>query len=145
MTTPSSMPSRMPGLAIAAAALGAVGVLPLAIVAVLGFALGGVLADAEGSRAWWTLALLLMPLLQLFAVFWLVARRGRWPLVLGAAVSLAFAGLVIGVAASVGEDVGIGPFVVAVCPLLAATLAFSPQVTAWLAGRPRRARGGEPA
>ncbi len=139
------MPSRMPGLAIAAAAIGAVGVLPLAVVAFLAFALGGVQADAGGGRPWWTSALLLMPVLQLFAVLWLVVRRGRWPLVLGAAVSLAFTGLVIGVAASAGQDVGVGPFVVAVCPMVAAGLAFSPQVGAWLAGRPRRVRGGRTA
>ncbi len=137
MTTPSPTPSRMPGLAIAAAAVGALGVLPLALVAVLAFALGGVSGDTGGGRDWWSFALLLLPLLQLFGVFWLVARRGRWPLVLGAAASLAFAGLVLGTAASVGQDVGAGPLLVAVCPVIAVGLAFSPQVGAWLAGRPR--------
>ncbi|MGR7027933.1 hypothetical protein [Geodermatophilus sp. URMC 62] len=145
MTRPSPLPfptpSRIPGLAIAAAAVGALGVLPLALVAVLAFALGGVQGDSSGGRDWWTFALLLLPLLQLFGVSWLVVRRGRWPLVLSAAAALAFAGLVLGTAASVGQDVGAGPLLVAVCPVIAAGLAFSPQVGAWLAGHPRRVRG----
>lgn len=84
-------------------------------------------------------ALLLLPVLQVFGVVWLVSRRGRLPLLLGAVASVLFTLLVIATAASVGEDVGAAPAVVAVCPLVAAGLALSPRVTAWLAGR-RRAR-----
>ena len=127
----------MPGTAIAAAALGALGVLPLTLVTVLPFLLGGVQSD--DVRDWWVYALLLLPVLEVFGVVWLVARRGRWPLVAGAVASLAFALLVIGTAVSVGADVGAAPVVVAVCPLVAAGLALSPRVTAWLAGRRRSA------
>ena len=132
MTASSTSPSRLPGTAIAAAAIGALGVLPLALVTVLPFLLGGVQSD--NVRDWWVYALLLLPVLQVFGVVWLVTRRGRWPLVAGAVASLAFALLVIGTAVSVGADVGATPVVVAVCPLIAAGLALSPRVTAWLAG-----------
>ncbi|MGY1793777.1 hypothetical protein ACI796_07290 [Geodermatophilus sp. SYSU D00525] len=135
MTTSSTSPSRMPGTAIAAAAVGALGVLPLALVTVLPFVLGGVQSD--DVRDWWVYALLLLPVIQLFGVVWLVSRRGRWPLLLGAVASLGFALLVVATAVAVGEDVGVAPFVVAVCPLVAAGLALSPRVSAWLAGRRR--------
>ncbi|MGY1830305.1 hypothetical protein ACI8AA_07730 [Geodermatophilus sp. SYSU D01180] len=135
MTASSTSPSRMPGTAIAAAAVGALGVLPLALVTVLPFVLGGVQSD--DVRDWWVYALLLLPVVQLFGVVWLVSRRGRWPLLLGAVGSVVFALLVMATAAAVGEDVGVAPVVVAVCPLVAAGLALSPRVTAWLAGRRR--------
>src|SRR3712207_3592114 len=93
VTTPPTSPSRMPGTAIAAAAVGALGVLPLALVTVLPFLLGGVQSD--DVRDWWVYALLLLPVLQVFGVVWLVSRRGRWPLLLGAVASLAFALLVL--------------------------------------------------
>ncbi|GAB3303390.1 hypothetical protein GCM10027451_08310 [Geodermatophilus aquaeductus] len=125
----------MPGTAIAAAGIGALGVLPLTLVTVLPFLLGGVQSD--DIRDWWVYALLLLPVLQVFGVVWLVSRRGRWPLVAGAVASLVFALLVIGTAVSVGSDVGATPVIVAVCPLVAAVLAFHPRVTAWLAGRRR--------
>jgi peptidoglycan/LPS O-acetylase OafA/YrhL len=122
----------MPAPAIAAAVLAAVGVLPLAIVAFLVVALGGLQADA--GRDWALVALLVVPpLLQVFALVWFLLRRGRFPLVLAALVSIAVAVLVVVVSSSAGESVGAGPFVLAACPVLAAGVALSPAVGRWLA------------
>ena len=127
-----SAPSRIPGPALAAAVLAAVGVLPLVIVAFLVVALGGLQADA--GRDWFTAGLLVLPpFLQLFALGWLLLRRGRIPLVVSALVVVAVAVLVIGTATSIGSSVGAGPFVLAICPVLAAGLAMTPAVGRWLA------------
>ncbi|SFO54457.1 hypothetical protein SAMN05660359_04247 [Geodermatophilus obscurus] len=126
-------PSRsMPGTAIAAAVLAAVGVLPLAIVAFLVVALGGLQADA--GRDWTLVALLVVPpLLQVFALVWFLLRRGRVPLVLAALVTIGVAVLVVVITSSAGEPAGAGPFVLVVCPVLAAVVAMSPAVGRWLA------------
>ncbi|HYO37213.1 MAG TPA: hypothetical protein VER97_14145 [Geodermatophilus sp.] len=124
--------TSMPGTAIAAAVLAAVGVLPLALVAFLVVALGGLQADA--GRDWSLAAVLVVPpLLQLFAVVWFALGRGRVPLVLGALLAVAVAVLVVVVSSSAGESVGAGPFVLVICPVLAAALALSPTVGRWLA------------
>jgi peptidoglycan/LPS O-acetylase OafA/YrhL len=124
--------TSMPGTAIAAAVLAGVGVLPLAIVAFLVVALGGLQADAGRD---WSLAavLVLPPLLQVFALVWFLLGRGRVPLVLAALLAIAVAVLVVVVSSSAGEAVGAGPFVLVICPVLAAALALSPAVGRWLA------------
>ncbi|MGY1695854.1 MULTISPECIES: hypothetical protein [unclassified Geodermatophilus] len=132
---------RTPVPAVAAALLAGLGVLPLAIVAFLVYALGGLQADA--GREWFTVILLVVPpFLQLFALTWFLLRRGRVPLVVSALVACAVAGLVVATARSVGDPVGPGPFVLALCPVLAAGLALSPPVGRWLADAraQRRAR-----
>ncbi len=137
-----SAPSRIPGPAIAAAVLAAVGVLPLVIVAFLVVALGGL--DADAGRDWFTVVLLLVPpFLQLFALGWLLFGRGRVPLVVSALVVVAVAVLVVGTASSIGSSVGAGPFILALFPVLAAVLAFTPAVGRWLAAarEERRSRG----
>ncbi len=124
--------TSMPGTAIAAAVLAAVGVLPLAIVAFLVFALGGLPADA--GRDWVLLVVLTVPpLLQVFALVWFLLRRGRVPLVLSALVTIAVAVLVVAITTSAGQSAGAGPVVLVVCPVLAAALAMSPAVGRWLA------------
>jgi peptidoglycan/LPS O-acetylase OafA/YrhL len=137
-----SAPSRIPGPAIAAAVLAAVGVLPLVIVAFLVVALGGL--DADAGRDWFTVVLLLVPpFLQLFALGWLLFGRGRVPLVVSALVVVAVAVLVVGTASSIGSSVGAGPFILALFPVLAAVVAFTPAVGRWLAAarEERRSRG----
>ena len=127
-----SATSRIPGPAVAAAILAAIGVLPLVIVAFFVVALGGL--DADTGRDWFTVVLILVPpFLQLFALGWLLFRRGRVPLVLSALVVIAVAVLVIGTASSIGSSVGPGPFVLALFPVLAAVVAFTPAVGRWLA------------
>jgi peptidoglycan/LPS O-acetylase OafA/YrhL len=122
----------MPGTAIATAVLAAVGVLPLAIVALVVVALGGLEADA--GRDWVLLVVLVVPpLLQLFALGWFLVRRGRVPLVVAALAAVGAAVLVLVTSASVDQSVGPGPFVLAVCPVLAAVVAMSPAVGRWLA------------
>jgi hypothetical protein len=79
--------------------------------------------------------LVVPPLLQLFAVVWFVLGRGRVPLVLAALLAIAVAVLVVVVSSSAGEAVGAGPFVLVICPVLAAALALSPPSAA---GWPRR-------
>ncbi len=137
-----SAPSRIPGPAIAAAVLAAVGVLPLVIVAFLVVALGGL--DADAGRDWFTVVLLLVPpFLQLFALGWLLFGRGRVPLVVSALVVVAVAVLVVGTASSIGSSVGAGPVKLALFPVLAAVVAFTPAVGRWLAAarEERRSRG----
>jgi peptidoglycan/LPS O-acetylase OafA/YrhL len=127
-----SAPSRIPGAVIAAAVLAAVGVLPLVLVAFAVVALGGLEADTGRDSA--TVVLLVIPpFLQLFALGWLLLRRGRVPLVVSALVVVAVAVLVVGTATSVGRSVGAGPFVLAVFPVLAAAVAMSPAVGRWSA------------
>ncbi|PWW24649.1 hypothetical protein JD79_03838 [Geodermatophilus normandii] len=136
-----STPSRIPGPALAAAVLAALGVLPLVVVAFLVVALGGLEADS-GRRDWVSVVLLLLPpLLQLFALGWFLLRRGRVPLVLAALAAIAAGVLVLATAASVGQSVGLGPFVLAVCPVLAAGLAMTPAVGRWLAEARAHRRG----
>ena len=137
-----SAPSRIPGPAIAAAILAAIGVLPLVIVAFLVVALGGL--EADTGRDWGTVLLLLLPpFLQLFALGWLLLRRGRVPLVLSALVVVVVGVLVVGTASSIGESVGPGPFVLAVFPVLAAAVAFTPAVGRWLAEAREQRRSRE--
>ncbi len=127
-----SAPSRIPGPAIAAAVLAAVGVLPLVVTAFLVVALGGL--ESDTGRDWPTVLLLVVPpFLQLFALGWLLFRRGRVPLVLSALVTVAVAVMVVVVADSAGQAVGAGPFVLAVFPVAAAVVAMSPAVGRWLA------------
>jgi hypothetical protein len=133
-----SAPFRIPGAALAAAVLSAVGVLPLAGVAMLVVVLGGLEAD-DGHRDWWALLLVVPALVQLVATVVLVLRRGRWPLVLGAVLALAAAVLIVRTAASVDQAVGAGPFILVLFPVLAAGIAYSPPVSRWLAGRRRAA------
>ena len=137
-----SAPSRIPGPAIAAAVLAAVGVLPLVIVAFLVVALGGL--DADAGRDWFTVVLLLVPpFLQLFALGWLLFGRGRVPLVVSALVVVAVAVLVVGTASSIGSSVGAGPFILALFPVLAAVVAFTPAVGRWLAAAREERRSRE--
>jgi len=137
-----SAPSRIPGPALAAAVLAALGVLPLVVVAFLVVALGGLEADA--GRDWVSVVLLLLPpLLQLFALGWFLFRRGRVPLVLAALAAIAVGVLVLVTSASVGQSVGAGPFVLAICPVLAAGLAMTPAVGRWLAEARAARRGRE--
>lgn len=123
----------MPVLVLVAAVVAGIGVLPLALVAATAVLLG---SDA-GGRDWWTLLLIAPPVLELAGIVLLLTRRGRWPLVAAAAASLAVTGLVLGMAARVGQSVGVWPFVLVVCPLVAAVLAMTPPAGEWLAGRPR--------
>ncbi|MGX5657169.1 hypothetical protein ACWKWC_20515 [Geodermatophilus nigrescens] len=135
-----SAPSRIPGPALAAAIVAALGVLPLVVVAFLVIALGGLEADA--GRNWLeTGLLLLLPLLQLFALGWFLLRRGRVPLVVAALATVAGAVLIAVISASVGQSVGAGPFVLALCPVVAAALAMRPAVGRWSA-EARAARRG---
>ncbi|MGY1650385.1 hypothetical protein [Geodermatophilus sp. SYSU D01119] len=135
-----SAPSRIPGPALAAAIVAALGVLPLVVVAFLVIALGGL--EADGGRNWLeTGLLLLLPLLQLFALGWFLLRRGRVPLVVAALATVAGGVLIFGISASVGQSVGAGPFVLALCPVVAAALAMTPAVGRWSA-EARAARRG---
>ncbi len=137
-----SAPSRIPGAAVAAAILAAIGVLPLVITAFLVVALGGL--EADDGRDWSTVVLLLVPpFLQLFALGWLLFRRGRVPLVLSALVVVVVAVLVIGTASSIGSSVGAGPFILALFPVLAAVVAYTPAVGRWLAAAREERRSRE--
>ena len=138
-----SATSPIPGPALATAVVAALGVLPLVVVAFLVIALGGLEADA--GRNWVeTGLLLLLPLLQLFALGWFLLRRGRVPLVVAALATVAGGVLIFGTAASVGRSVGAGPFVLALCPVIAAGLAMTPAVGRWSA-EARAARRGRAA
>ncbi|SFP37421.1 hypothetical protein SAMN05660464_2969 [Geodermatophilus dictyosporus] len=134
MTSPfPRAPSGMPVVALVSAVVAGIGVLPLALVGATAVLLGN---DA-GGRDWWTLLLITPPVLELLGIVWLLTRRGRWPLVAAAGASLAVTGLVLGMAARVGQSVGVWPFLLVVCPLVAAVLAMTPAVGAWIATRPR--------
>ena len=138
--SPSS--SSIPGPALAAAVLAAVAVLPLVVVAYFVVALGGL--DSDSGRDWVVVAVLVVPpLLQLFALGWFLLRRGRVPLVLAALAAVGAGALVVVVASSIDQPVGPGPFVLAVFPVLAAAVAFTPAVGRWLAEarEARRTRG----
>ncbi|SDD10549.1 hypothetical protein SAMN05660690_3407 [Geodermatophilus telluris] len=136
MTTSARLPSGMPVLVLAALVVAGIGVLPLTLVGATAVLLGN---DSGGGRDWWTLLLLAPPVLELLGIVWLLTRRGRWPLVLAAAASLAVTGLVLGMAARVGQSVGVWPFLLVVCPLAAAVLAMTPAGGEWVAARRRGA------
>ncbi|MGY1634481.1 hypothetical protein ACI784_22505 [Geodermatophilus sp. SYSU D01186] len=130
---------RMPGLALAAGAVGIVGVLPPAFVAVLAVALGGLAADTGPDP--WTYLLLVAPFVQLWGALWLLARRGWLLLVLSVLPVAVLTGAVIWAAAQAEESGGLGwPLLLLVLPVVAAVLAVTPRVRRWIAGRPRRAR-----
>jgi peptidoglycan/LPS O-acetylase OafA/YrhL len=128
---------RMPGLAMAAGALGILGAVPPLFVAVLAVMLGGLNADTGPDP--WTYLLLVAPVVQLAGALWLLLRRGWLPLVLSVLPVAVLTGAVVVTATR--EDVGspAWPLVLVVLPVLAAALALTPRVRRWTAGRPRRA------
>jgi peptidoglycan/LPS O-acetylase OafA/YrhL len=128
---------RMPGLAMAAGALGILGAVPPLFVAVLAVMLGGL--DADTGPDPWTYLLLVAPVVQLAGALWLLLRRGWLPLVLSVLPVTVLTGAVVVTATR--EDVGspAWPLVLVVLPVLAAALALTPRVRRWTAGRPRRA------
>ncbi len=129
----------MPPLGLLAAALGIVGALPPAFLAVMAVALGGLTADAGPDP--WTYLLLVAPVLQVWGALWLLARRG-WLLLVLAVVPVAVLTAAVVWAATRTEEAGSPgwPLLLLVTPVLAAVLAATPRVRRWVAGRPRRTR-----
>ena len=129
---------RMPWTALTAVVCGVVAVIPLLLMALLLFAVGGLSSDA--AREWWVWVVFLAPVLQFVAALWLVRRRGWVPLLLAVLPSAALTALVYAAAREEGDAVGVGPLLIVFFPLLAAGFAAAPPTRRWLAGRPRRAR-----
>ncbi|MGY1837149.1 hypothetical protein ACI79P_18820 [Blastococcus sp. SYSU DS0510] len=124
---------RIPGIALAAAAIGIVGAMPSVLLALIVLGLEGWQAVTSGLS--WTWLLLIAPVVQLLAAFWLLARRGWLPLAL-AWVPIA---LFIGAVAVVGADAPEGgaaalALLQLALPVLAAVLASTRRVRRWTAG-----------
>jgi hypothetical protein len=131
---------QIPVPALVGGILGIVGAMPLAFVALTAVALGGLRGDTGPDP--WTYVLLVVPLLQLWAAVWLLARRAWLPLVLVLVPVAALVAAVIWVVSSVKDAGGLGwPLMVLAAPALAAVLAATPRVRRWVAGRPPRGGG----
>ncbi|SNS47913.1 hypothetical protein SAMN06893096_104294 [Geodermatophilus pulveris] len=128
-----------PPSAVAAAALGVVGALPTGFLAVVAVALGGVTADAGSDP--WAYLLVVVPLVQVSAAAWLLARRGWLPTVLALVPVAVLAGVVVWTAARTEEAGNPAlPLLLLLAPGLAAALAATPRVRRWVRGRPGRGR-----
>ena len=145
----TSSASGSPVTARLGGALGILGALVLAMVALLGHALDG--DDGDFGDPFVT-AIALATALHLGSAVWLLCRRGWWPLVLSAAPSALILGwlvatAVLGFLAGHGTDgldvlLSLGPWL-AISPA-AAGLALTPSSRRWVAaGRAGRA-GGPP-
>ncbi|RBY88369.1 hypothetical protein DQ240_05995 [Blastococcus sp. TF02A-26] len=128
----------MPWTALTAVVCGGVAVIPLLLMAVLLFAVGGLSSDS--AREPWVWIVFLAPVVQLAAAMWLVLRRGWLPLVLAVLPSAALLWAVYSAAEDEGDAVGAGPVLLVLFPLLAAGFAAAPPTRRWLAARPGRAR-----
>ena len=137
-SAPSAPPdARMPPPAVLAAALGFIGAFPTGFLAVIAVALGGLTADAGPDP--WAYLLVLVPLVQVWAAIWLLARRGWLPMVIAVVPVAILAGVVVWTAART-EDAGNSalPLLLLLAPVVAAVLAATPRVRRWVGGRPRR-------
>ncbi|MCF6746102.1 hypothetical protein E9529_17840 [Blastococcus sp. KM273128] len=124
---------RIPGIALVAAAIGVIGAMPSVLLALLVLGLEG--SQAVTSGVSWTWLLLIAPLVQLFAAFWLLARRGWLPMALAWLPIALFTGA--GAVAGAGAPEGGVPALALlqlVLPVLAAVLASTRRVRRWTAG-----------
>ncbi|WNV77394.1 hypothetical protein [Geodermatophilus sp. DSM 44513] len=129
--------ARTPPAALASAALGVVGAAPTGFLAVVAVALGGVTADAGVDP--WAILLLVVPVVQVCAAIWLLARRGWLPTVLALLPVAVLAGVVVWTAVRTEEAANPAlPLLLLLAPLLAAVLAATPRVRRWVRGRPGR-------
>ncbi len=128
----------MPWTALTAGICGVVAIVPLLLMALLLFAIGGFSSDA--AREPWVWLVFLAPVVQLVAALWLLTRRGWVPLVLAVLPSVALTWLIYGAAREEDEAVGVGPLLIVLFPLLAAGFAVARPTRAWLAARPGRVR-----
>jgi hypothetical protein len=128
----------MPWTALTAVICGVVAVVPLLLMALLLFALGGL--NSDNAREPWVWLILLSPVIQIFATLWLFTRHGWVPLVLAVAPAAVFTGAIFWSARDNDEAVGFGPLLIVLFPLLAAGFAVARPTREWLAGRPGRAR-----
>lgn len=128
----------MPWTALAAGVCGVVAVVPLLLMALLLFALGGLSSDS--AREPWVWLIFLAPVLQFAAALWLFTRHGWLPLVLVVLPSAALTWVIYWSAGDDGDRVGIGPLLIVLFPVLAAGLAVARPTRAWLAARPGPAR-----
>ncbi|WP_029430369.1 hypothetical protein [Blastococcus sp. URHD0036] len=129
---------RVPWTAVTAMVCAAVAVIPLLLMAVLLFAVGGLSPDA--AREAWVWVVFLAPVVQFVAAMLLVTRRGWLPLVLAVLPSALLTWAVYAAARDEGDAVGVGPLLIVFFPLLAAGFAAAPPTRRWLAARPGRAR-----
>lgn len=129
---------RMPWTALTAVVCGVVAVVPLLLMALLLFALGGLSSDA--AREPWVWLIFLAPVVQFLAAMLLITRRGWLPLVIAVLPSAALTWAVYAAARDEGDAVGVGPLLIVFFPLLAAGFAAAAPTRRWLAARPRRAR-----
>ena len=128
----------MPWTALAAGVCGVVAVVPLLLMALLLFAAGGLSPDS--AREPWVWLVFLAPVVQFVATLWLLTRHGRLPLVLAVLPPAALSWAVYRFAPDDGDQVGIGPLLIVLFPVLAAGFALAPATRGWLAARPGRSR-----
>ena len=128
----------MPWTALTAGVCGVVAVVPLLLMALLLFALGGFSSDS--AREPWVWLVLLAPVLQFLAALWLLTRHGWVPMVLAVVPSAVLTWAIYWSARDDGDPVGIGPLLIVLFPVLAAGFALAGPTRAWLAARPGRAR-----
>ncbi|MGY1746178.1 hypothetical protein [Blastococcus sp. SYSU D00695] len=129
-------PARMPWTALTAGVCGVVAVVPLLLMALLLFALGGLSSDS--AREPWVWVVFLAPVVQLLAAMWLLTRRGWVPLLLAVLLPVGLTVAVYRAAWEDGDGVGVGPLLIMLFPVLAAAFALARPTRAWLAGRPGR-------
>ncbi|MCF6507818.1 hypothetical protein E9549_10445 [Blastococcus sp. MG754426] len=123
---------RIPGIALAAAAIGVIGAMPSVLLALLVLGLEG--SQAVTSGVSWTWLLLIAPLVQLFAAFWLLARRGWLPMALAWLPIALFTGAAAVTGAESAGGVAALALLQLVLPVLAAVLASTRRVRRWTAG-----------
>ncbi|MGY1743680.1 MULTISPECIES: hypothetical protein [unclassified Blastococcus] len=128
---------RMPWTALTAGICGIVAVVPLLLMALLLFALGGLSSDS--AREPWVWLVLLAPVVQFVATLWLFTRHGWVPMLLAVVPAALFTGAIYWTANENGDPVGVGPLLIVLFPLLAAGFAVARPTRLWLAGRPGRA------
>jgi hypothetical protein len=130
--------ARMPWTALTAGICGVVGIVPLLLMALLLFALGGLSSDS--AREPWVWLILLAPVVQLLAAMWLFSRRGWVPLVLAVLPAAGLTWAIYWSARTDDDPVGVGPLLIVLFPLLAAGFAVARPTRQWVAGRPGRKR-----
>ncbi len=131
---------RMPWTALTAGICGVVAVVPLLLMALLLFALGGLSSDS--AREPWVWLIFLAPIVQFVAALWLFTRHGWLPLVLAVLPSVALTAAIYWAARDDGDPVGPGPLLIVLFPLLAAGFPLARPTREWLAARTGRARPG---